>query len=40
MSQNQNTPVHIAADNGDVDILRTLHSNGAKLNIKNKVSFV
>ena len=40
MSQNQNTPAHIAASNGNVDILRTLHSNGAKLNTKNKVSFV
>ena len=38
LSQNQDTPAHIAAYRGHVDILRTLHNNGAELNTKNKVS--
>ena len=40
LSQNQETPAHAAAYCGHVDILRTLHQHSAKLNTKNKVSFV
>ena len=40
LSQNLDTPAHIAAYNGHVDILRTLHWHDAKLNTKNKVSFM
>ena len=37
-SQDQLSPAHIAAYKGHLDILKTLHHNGAKLDTKDKVS--